>query len=87
MTILIYFICFLIALVIFAGAFYAAHYIVQLRHNRDLLIKDVEEAKMVISMLEERIEQLEFERTDNMRQFEQKVNDTPRSNWNAFEGR
>jgi hypothetical protein len=73
---------------LFAAAFYAAHYVVKLRHTRDKLEQDVAESKVVIVALEERIEQLEFERDDRVSKFEKKVNESSAgTGWGAFEVR
>ncbi|MDR6555446.1 hypothetical protein J2736_006708 [Paenibacillus qinlingensis] len=73
---------------LFAAAFYAAHYVVQLRHMRDNLQHDVAESKIVIQAMEDRIEQLEFERDDRLTKFEHKVSEpSSTTGWNAFEVR
>lgn len=54
--------CALIILIIAAAAFYAAHYVVQLRHSRDILADEYKRATEHIAVLEEEIAQLRFER-------------------------
>lgn len=80
------FIAILICAVLFAGAFYAAHYMVKLQTADASKARDIEEAKVVIAALEQRVEMLEFERDDNARKIEQRLSEKP-GGWSAFEGR
>lgn len=52
----------LIIAIIGTGAYYAAHYIVQLRHNRDILADEYKRATVHIEELESRIIMLEADR-------------------------
>lgn len=55
-------ICVLILSILGVGAFYAAHYIVSLRHSRDTLADEYKRAEEHIKELEERVIMLESER-------------------------
>jgi len=52
----------LICVITAAASIYAAHYIVQLRHNRDMLADELKRATEHISELESRVMLLEAER-------------------------
>lgn len=55
--------CALIICIIAAGAYYAAHYIVSLRHNRNEIADELVRAETHIKALEEENEMLRYERT------------------------
>lgn len=62
----------LIVLSIMAGAYYASHYVVQLRHNRDAIADELQRATGHIEELESRIIMLESERDIKAAQMESK---------------
>jgi uncharacterized membrane protein YciS (DUF1049 family) len=84
MTILIYLICILLALAIFAGAFYMAKFILRVTMRNELLETNYKLAEEHIAKLEERISYLDHE--VQQMQYEAQLNgeriERPRA-WNA----
>lgn len=60
----------LICTIIFTGAYYGAHYVVSLRHNRDMIADEFKRATEHIEELESRIIMLESERDIKAAQME-----------------
>jgi hypothetical protein len=80
---LITFICLLIALALFAGAFYLAKYVVGLQHRNNVLEDSYKEATDYIKLQEEHIITLKQE-IDFMRRTEeaQSTRTEPQRTWN-----
>jgi hypothetical protein len=73
----------LIIAIVGTGAYYAAHYIVNLRHNRDMLADEYKRATEHIEELEARVMLLEAERDTQMAKFEAK-NMKPSDGYDVF---
>lgn len=78
--------CIFILAILFAGAYYAAHYMVQLRHNRDILADEYKRATDHITAVEDELAQVKFEREQIIRESQQ----PPRQRtdgWESFNAR
>ena len=78
------FISILIVCIIGAGAFFAAHYVLDLRNSRDTLAEEYKRAEGHISELESRIELLEAQ-IDIQRATPTPTGDS--NGWGSFEAR
>jgi cell division protein FtsL len=78
--------CALIICIIAAGAYYAAHYIVSLRHNRNEIADELTRAETHIKALEEENEMLRYERTAQD-ELKRSMKTEDNTGWNTFQAR
>jgi len=78
--------CALIICIICAGAYYAAHYIVSLRHNRNEIADELTRAETHIKALEEENDMLRYERTAQD-ELKRSIKTEDNTGWNTFQAR